>query len=30
MHFDDEVTMQMAECLGFNVARVKGLRELER
>ncbi|MCI9039482.1 MAG: hypothetical protein HFJ29_06410 [Clostridia bacterium] len=30
MHFDDEITMQMAECLGFNVARVKGLRELER
>jgi len=30
MHFDDEITRQMAECLGFNVARVKGLRELER
>ena len=30
MHFDDEITMQMAECVGFNVARVKGLRELER
>ena len=30
MHFDDEITMQMVECVGFNVARVKGLRELER
>lgn len=30
MHFDDEITRQMAESLGFNVARVKSQREMER
>lgn len=30
MHFDDEITKQKAECLGFNIARVKEYRDLER
>jgi len=30
MHFDDEITRQMAECLGFNIARIKSQREMER
>lgn len=30
MHFDDEITRNKAECLGFNISKVKEYRNLER
>lgn len=30
MHFDDEITKQKAECLNFDIARVKECRSLEK
>ena len=30
MHFDDEITKGKAECLGFDIARVKESMNLEK
>lgn len=30
MHFDDEITRNKAECLGFNISKVNKCKELER
>lgn len=30
MHFDDEITRTKAECLGFDISKVKQYREIER
>lgn len=30
MHFDDDITKNKAECLGFNISRVNEYRDLER